>query len=174
MKPYRFSPIKSQEELIEAITYTHNACFELCKRHFGRYLPASGNVGIFCHLEDEFAFLTKLREELTDSQINWNQKYFRLHEPIIIPARGEMPETKYEYLYIRKPDEDKPQVGDVDLVLEKETFEELKQSIAEKKVLNGVELFYRPDLDMIRLSAPEADVLSYITPKFMDEVMVNH
>ena len=32
MKLYRFSPIKNEEELLEAIKHTHFACFELCKK----------------------------------------------------------------------------------------------------------------------------------------------
>jgi hypothetical protein len=37
MKLYRFSPIKSEQELLEAITHTHFACFELCKKAFNKY-----------------------------------------------------------------------------------------------------------------------------------------
>jgi len=169
MKLYRFSPIKNKERLFEAITYTHFACFELCKKAFNRYLPASGNIGIFCHYDNEYEFLTKLREELTEKSDNWNQKYFRLHKPIIIPAKGNVPETKYAYLYIRQPDKDKPQVGDVDLVLEKEKYVELKKSISKKETENEVEMFYRPDLDMVRLSSKDIDALPYITTKYMRE-----
>lgn len=168
MKPYRFSPIKNEGGLMEAIKHTHFVCFELCKKAFGRYLPVSGNIGIFCHYDDEYEFLTKLREELTEQSDNWNQKYFRLRKPIIIRAKDNIPETTYTYLYIRKPDQHK-EVGDVDFVLEKEKFIELKKSISEKKEINGVELFYRSDLDMIRLSKPDIDTLPYITTEYMSE-----
>src|SRR3990167_6480044 len=100
MKLYRFSPIKNKEQLLEAMKYTHFACFELCKKALGDYLPIAGNMGIFCHYESEYTFLTKLREELTEKSDNFNQKYFRLHEPITIPANGNVPETTYTYLYI--------------------------------------------------------------------------
>ena len=126
MSIFRFSPIKNKEELTKAVEHVHFACFKLCKRYFGKYLPVSGNLGIFTHFDDEFAFLTKLREEMTNTNINWNQKYFLLHEPITISAKDDIPETTYTYLYIRKPDQDKPQVGDVDLVLEKQAYEKLK------------------------------------------------
>lgn len=166
---FKYSPIKSKKELLRAIEYTHFACFELCKRYFGRYLPASGNLGIFCHFRDEFLFLTKLREELTEKNANWNQKYFRLYKPIIIPAKRDIPETTYTYLYIRRPDVEKPQVGDVDLVLEKDKFTEFKKLVIEKKVINGVELFYRPDLNMIGMAASDIDALPFITEKYMYE-----
>lgn len=169
MKSFRFSPIKSKEELMKAIEYTHFACLELCKKAFGRHLPISGNIGIFTHFEDEFALLTKIREELTDLNDNWNQKYYRLYNPITFSAKNDVPETTYTHLYIRRPDVEKPQVGDADLVLEKTTFDEFKEQSLRGKQVNGVELFYRPDLDMIRLSSPEVDILPYITTKYMYE-----
>jgi len=157
------------DNLMQAIEHTHFACFELCKRYFGRYLPVSGNVGIFCHFDREFLFLTKLREQLTLPDGNWNQKYYRLYKPIQIPARQDIPETTYTYLYIRKPDREKPQVGDVDFVLEKDKFEKLKELVTKKKVINGVELLYRPDLNMVMLAASDIDALPYITKKYMYE-----
>lgn len=51
----------------------------------------------------------------------------------------------------------------------KEKFLELKKSISEKEKIKGVELFYRPDLDMIRLSHKDIDALPYITTKYMCE-----
>jgi len=172
MQPYRFSPIKNREELLEAIKHTHFSCFELCKKVFGDYLPVAGNIGIFCHYDDEYKFLTKIREELTDFKINWNQKYFLLNEPIVIPAKGDVPEATYTYLYIRQPDKDKPQVGDIDFVLDKEKFNELKNLSLEGESMNGVEIFYRPDLDMVRLSKTDVDVLPYITTSYMIENVI--
>lgn len=169
MKLYRFSPIRSKKVLMAAIKYTHFACFKLCKKVFGTYLPVSGNLGIFCHFDEEFEFLIKLREELTEKDDNWNQKYFRLRQPIIISAKSDILETTYTYLYVRKPDKDKPQVGDVDLVLEKDKFDELKKSVLEKREIKGVELFYRQDLDMIRLSGTDIDILPYLTTRYMYE-----
>ncbi len=62
MKLYRFSPIKNQAKLEEAIQHIHFACFQLCKQALGRYLPVAGNVGVFCHYDDEYAYLTELRK----------------------------------------------------------------------------------------------------------------
>ena len=91
---YRFSPIKSKEELLEAIKYIHFECHKLCQEVLGRLLPNSGNVGIFCHFDEEFALLTKLRERLTIAEENWNNKYYHLREPIVVPAKGDIPETR--------------------------------------------------------------------------------
>ena len=87
MSSYKYSPITSKHELLRAIEYTHFACFELCKRYFGRYLPVSGNVGIFCHYEDEFVLLTKLREELTEKYFHWNQNIFVFMSQSLSPQK---------------------------------------------------------------------------------------
>ena len=165
---HRFSPIKSKEELLEAIVYVHLRCFALCRKVFDRYLPVSGNIGIFCHYANEYDFLTGIRKELTEESNNWNGKYFRLHTPISVPTKDDVPRATYTYLYVRKPDFH-TEVGDVDFVLGKQAFEELKRQVAEKATRNGVDLLYRPDLDMIRLSETGSDALPYITTKYMSE-----
>ncbi len=167
MKLYRFSPIESKEQLLEAVRHTHFACFELCKKVFGKLLPVAGNIGIFCHYDDEYKFLTKLREEMTEASDNWNQKYFRLNDPIVIPARGDVPTTTYTYLYIRRPDPDRPEVGDIDLVLDSKEYSELKSSLLGGTKIKGMEILDRPDLDLIRLSDPDIDALSFIGTEYM-------
>lgn len=122
MKLYRFSPIKNKEELLEAIKHVHFECYKLCKQSFGYYLPNAGNMGIFCHYDDEYETLINIRQELTESSYNLNQKYFRLYDPIVIPATSDVPETAYTYLYIRKPDPYRHHVGDVDFYLEPEKY----------------------------------------------------
>lgn len=169
MKLYRFSPIKSEQELLVAIKHIHFACFELCKQIFGKYLPVAGNMGVFCHYEDEYKFLTELRKKLTVESDNVNQKYFRLHNPIVIPTRGDAPETTYTFLYIRKPDPYRFHVGDVDFVLEEEKNQELKKSLRAGKIIRGARIFERPDLDMIELCDPNLDVLGYVSSREMTE-----
>jgi hypothetical protein len=158
MKLYRFSPILDQEQLMEAIQYTHAACAELCHKAFGQVLPNAGNIGIFCHYDNEYIMLTKLRQELTEPSDNFNQKYFRLHDPITIPANGGTPEVIYSYLYIRKPDPYRAQVGDVDFYLEQTEYENLKRALP-----NGARIFERPELDMIELYNPDIDALAYVS-----------
>lgn len=166
---FKFSPIKNQTELLQAIKYVHLACFSLCHEALGEYLPAAGNVGIFCHYDDEFVELIKLRQAMTIESDNWNQKYYRLHEPIIIPAENGVPETAYTHLYIRKPDADKSEVGDIDLVMPQDKFAEFKKMADEQGKIGETNALYRPDLDMIRISKPEVDALLYITTTTMEE-----
>lgn len=173
MKSYKFSPIRNEKQLLKAIKYTHFSCYELCKNSFGEYLPNAGNIGIFCHYDEEYKFLTALRISLTEPTDNINQKYFRLHKPIVIKAKGQFPETTYTYLYIRKPDPYRHQVGDVDFYLEPEKYAQLKMEMIGGKKIDGARIFERPDLDMIELHNPDIDALGYVsTEKMAEEVRV--
>ncbi|HOZ36519.1 MAG TPA: hypothetical protein PLR18_01680 [bacterium] len=158
MKLYRFSPIENQDQLLQAIKYTHFVCHELCRKILYKYLFNFGNIGIFCHYDQEYELLTKISEELTDSTGSFNQKYFRLHQPMVIPAEGNVPETTYTHLYIRRPDSAKPQVGDVDFFLEPAEYAKLKN----QSNLKGVRPLNRPDLDLIGLHDPDIDALAYV------------
>ncbi len=169
MKLYRFSPIKNKDELLEAIKHIHFFCFELCKQSFGRYLPVAGNVGVFCHYDDEYELLTQLRKELCEASDNPNKKYFPLHNLIVIPAKGDIPETTYTHLYIRKPDPYRAQVGDIDFILEEPDYSQLKSSLLGGKKIKGLRIFERPDLDMIELCDPDNDALGYVSPRDMTE-----
>jgi len=168
MRLYRFSPIQNKEELLEAIKHVHFSCYKLCKQSFGEYLPNAGNMGVFCHYDDEYDRLIAIRKEMTEDAGNLNQKYFKLHEPITIPAEGDVPETTYTYLYIRRPDPYRHHVGDVDFYLPPADYAELKQAMLDgRKTLPGARVFDRPDLDMIELYDPDVDALGYVSTETM-------
>ncbi len=126
-------------------------------------------MGVFCHYEDEYQFLTKVREGMTEPSDDPKQKYFKLHKPIAFAARDGVPETTYTHLYIRKPDIYRAQVGDVDFVLEEDKYADLKNSLREGKAVNGARIFERPDLDMVELYNPDVDTLGYVSPQEMTE-----
>lgn len=169
MQLYRFSPIQNEAELLKAIEHIHFACFELCKQSFGKYLPVAGNIGVFCHYDNEYKNLIEIRRQLTEESDNLNQKYFRLHKPIVIPTKGDVPETAYTHLYVRKPDPYRAQAGDVDFVLEEDKYQELKTSLQGGKIIQGARVFERPDLDMVELYNPDVDALGYVSPRAMTE-----
>ncbi len=171
MQLYRFSPIESQEKLFEAIEYIHLEAHRLCTQSFGEYLPNAGNVGVFCHYEDEYEYLTEVRKELTEASENFSQKYFRLHSPVVIPARGDVPETIYEFLYIRKPDPYRHHVGDIDFYLPEAAYAELRKEIENGRAPNGARLFPSPHLEMIELFDPNSDVLAYVSTERMVDLV---
>ena len=128
-------------------------------------------MGVFCHYDDEYEFLTKLRKELTEASGNVNQKYFRLHKPIVISAKGDVSETIYTFLYIRKPDPYRHHVGDIDFYLEPEKYKELKEFLLTGKKIKGARVFERSDLDMIELYNPDVDTLAYVSTEKMSEAV---
>lgn len=169
MKFYKFSPIKSKDELFKAIEYVHFESYKLCKNAFNEYFDNAGNIGIFCHFDHEYQFLTKLRKELTVESNNPDQKYFTLHTPIIIPAKNDVPRTTYKYLYIRQPNINSPQVGDVDFYLNNDEYKGIKSALAAGRQIKGARIFDRKDLDMIELFDTNIDVVAYISTSSMTE-----
>jgi len=169
MKLYRFSPIQNRDELLEAIKYVHFACYELCNQSFGKYLPNAGNMGVFCHYDDEYARLVDVRNQIAKPSDDPNQKYFELYEPIVITAQDDVPETTYTHLYIRKPDIYRAQVGDVDFYLEQSEYDALKSDLANGKEISGARIFPRNDLDMIELYNPDVDALGYVSTNSMSQ-----
>lgn len=164
MKLYRFSPITTEEGLLDAIRHVHIECHRLCKASFGEYLPVAGNMGIFCHYDDEYAFLTGLRKKLTEESDNLNQKYYRLHKPMVIAGEGDIPAATYTHLYIRQPDIYRAQVGDIDFVMEPARYEAEKANPPK-----GSRVFPRADLDMIELYDYDVDALGYVSTHYMAE-----
>lgn len=169
MKLYRFSPIGNKEQLFDAINYIHVTCHGLCKQVFDKYLINAGNVTLFCHYEDEYAKLIDIRKTLTIPTDDQNLKYFTLLQPIVIPAKGDIPETIYTHIYIRKPDPYRHHVGDIDFYIEPENYAALKRSLKDGKQINSARLFPRADLDMIELYNPDVDVLAYVSTNTMAE-----
>ena len=122
-----------------------------------------------CHYGDEYQFLTQLRKQLPEESDNINQKYFRLHKALVIPAQNDIPETTYTFLYVRKPDPYRSHVGDVDFVLEEDKYQELKKSLQDGTSIKGARMFERFDLDMVELYDPDIDTLGYVSPREMTE-----
>lgn len=161
-KLYRFSPIKNEAELMEAIEYLHYACFKLCMQALGAYLPIAGNVGIFCHYDDEYTNLIQFRSKLTEPSDNPKQKYFKLHQPIIISAKDSIPETIYTHLCIRKPDPYRAQIGDIDFIMPADKYASIRGSLQNGETIHGARIFDRPELDMIELYDFDIDALGYV------------
>ena len=117
-----------------------------------------------------------MRQELTDASVSFNGKYFLLHEPVVIAATGDIPETTYTHLYIRKPDAFHPQVGDIDFYMGEKQYKKLKQSLAEGNVIPRARILPRTDIDYVELYDPHVDAMGYIGHQTMTETMrkINH
>lgn len=143
MKLYRFSPIRSESELMKALQYLHETSHRLCKEVYGDYLPVRGNIGIFCHDYDEFKYLTELRKNLTSDHPNYKGKYFPLKQPISFREKNGIPSATYEYLYIRQVDPYRSQVGDVDFQTALDGFNAYRQALNTTVFTNGARIFGR-------------------------------
>lgn len=174
MKLYRFSPIQTEAQLFEAITYLHKACHTLCFQTFGRYLPVSGNVGIFSHYEPEFDFLLSVRDKLVNQTVNYKQKYYQLKQPIVIKAQGDIPGATYSLLYIRRPDPYRAQVGDIDFVLPPNEHEAFKGTLETEKFRNGARLYHRAEENMIELCHPDIDAAAYVLDRRLVDKIAGH
>jgi hypothetical protein len=168
-RPYRFSPIATQGELLRVITHIHESCHRLSMSTFGKFLPVAGNVGVFCHYDDEYVALTRLRNELCQPTTDTDLKYFTLLTPIVVPKSGDIPAATYTHLYIRKPDPYRYQTGDVDFVLPQDKYHALKHEIEIGHALPGSRVFERSELDMIELYNPAIDALAYVSPDSINE-----
>ncbi len=147
-------------DLIKRIHHIHAGCFNLVRESIGTYLPVAGNIGIFCQSEAEYEAFGQLAKALTEPSNNPKQKYFRLKEGIVINAEGGQ-EYRYTYLYVRQPDKDSPQAGDIDFVLDDSEFQLLKERVSNGEVSNAT-VYERPGWDMVELSRNDIDALAYI------------
>ena len=102
---------------------------------------------------------------------NLDLKYYTLTEPILIKAKGDVPEAIYTHLYIRRPDPYRYQTGDIDFYLPQTDYEILKGEMLEGRHIDGARVFERPDLDMIELYNPDIDVLAYVSTDTMTEAV---
>ncbi len=156
-------------DLKNVIQKIHIGCSKLCHQALGVYLPVAGNIGIFCQSEAEFEAFTKIREELTYSSSNPDQKYFELKNPITVDQVDTIPPATYTHLYIRRPNLDSPEAGDVDFVLSLDDYQQLKNRILNGEIISGASIYERPGWDTIEIRNSEIDALAYVSTQEMAE-----
>lgn len=162
------------KDLLERIEQVHFLCNGLCKKALGKYLSVSGNMGVFSKSDEEYVQFTNAKEELTEGSDNPNQKYFKLHQPIVIQSEKDVPETAYTHLYIRKYDPTPygNNLGDVDFVLDEKEYSELKSQV-EVGEIRGAEMYDRPGWDTVQITDPNVNAVTYVsTQEFAEKVRV--
>ena len=163
-----------REDLFDRVEQIHFLCHGLCKKALGNYLPVSGNAGVFCQSDEEYEQFTKIREELTESSDNPNQKYFKLIKPIVVQSERGVPEATYTHLYIREYDTSPygNNLGDVDFILAEEGYKRLKSQV-EKGEIKGAEMYDRPGWDIVQIVDPNVNAVAYVsTQEFAEKVRV--
>lgn len=162
MTPTDFKPIDNNAKLHQAIKYIDRNCTKTIKKVIGKELPIAGNIAVFTHTADEYKILESIAKNIVEPTVHLNQKYLRLKKPIFIAN------NKYEWLYIRKPHKDSPQIGDIDFILSDEDYNNFKNEVV-KGNYNYTRIYNRPNWDMIEIVDPRSNVLPYISTLAMAE-----
>ncbi len=146
---YRFSPIKTEKTLFEAIEYT----YEETSRLLQEFSISSGqleSITIFSHYPDEYSYLSDLLAGLGKS--GDGSKYIHLKAPLKLSNGQEL-----GLLRVRQPDPYRYQVGCCDFTADFEKVKSLTQTFP-----NNIRLIERPDVVLIEISHPDYDVLAYV------------
>lgn len=159
MQLYRFSPIKDEKQLREAVVYIAEKTSELARKIIGKTLPIS-SLTIFTHYPGEFEKLSEIAKTIGGFFNENNGPRVALHEPI------KAGENTIIHLRIRKPDPYRIQVGCNDFdVPDYETFRNENLS----KYSDNLRLIKRADYEMIEFFHPDFDVLAYVVSKKLYE-----
>lgn len=152
MQSFQFSPIENKEKLIEAVKYTANKTSELSKKIIGEALPIK-SLTIFSHFTSEYEKLVEILFEIGTLINENNGPRVALHEPIIVN------DDKIIHLRIRKPDEERPQVGCNDFEVENYNYFKNKYLSQHPENLRCI---VRKEYEMIEFFDPNYDVLAYV------------
>jgi len=152
MQLYRFSPIKSGQELREVVAYIAEQNSTLCKKVTGDTLPIT-SLTVFAHYPDEYEYLCSLLETLGKSVGENNGPRVALKEPIKAGAHT------VTHLRIRNPDPYRAQVGCNDF--EVENYAKFKETYLATHPEN-LRLLVRPEYELIEFFDPDYDVLGYV------------
>jgi hypothetical protein len=169
-----FTKIESKQQLFQLIKEIHTECYRLSFKSFGRYFDNAGNIGIFCHYDDEYELLTQIRNELCIEQENPRLKYYTLKNPIIFESDDGIPAAKYTHLYIRKPDPTDygKHAGDIDFFLnDKDYLSLLNRFKSDQKNSKGASLYEYNGAEMIEIASSLEGALAYISTKEIAEGM---
>jgi hypothetical protein len=152
MKLYRFSPMQSKQELIEALEYVVTQTSELCRNIITASLPVT-SVTIFAHYPNEYERLINILRELGTPQSEVNGFKVVLREPLTVR------DNVITHFRIRPPDPYRMQVGCNDFDVK--DFTAFRKEYAEAYPHN-LRLIQRQDYEMIEFFDPDYDVLAYV------------
>ncbi len=149
---YRFSPIKTQEELLESIRYIDSQATELSNKIIKKEYPLS-SLTVFSHYADEFEQLKEILFEMGEQQAENNGPYVKLTNSLALGSGA------LKFLRIRKPDPYRMQVGCCDFDVP--DYAEFKINYLHTKTYN-LRLIERADYEMIEFFDPDFDILAYV------------
>lgn len=152
MKLYRFSPIDTLKQLMEAVVYVSVQASELGKKITGKTFPIS-SLTVFAHYPEEYEKLCKILAGQGRIVGENNGPRFLLQNPV------KAGDTLITHVRVRKPDPYRMQVGCSDFDVE--GYRDFKQQYLSKHPDN-LRCIERTDYEMIEFFNPDFDVLAYI------------
>ena len=155
MQLYRFSPIKNEKQLREAVIYVAEKTPELAEKIIGKTLTVK-SLTIFAHYPDEFEKLSGIAKNIGNFFNENNGPRVALHEPIKVGG------NTITHLRIRKPDSYRMQVGCNDFDIS--DYAAFKNEYLPKHS-NNLRLIVRENYEMIEFFDADYDVLAYILSK---------
>lgn len=155
MRLYRFSPIKTKEELLQAVTYVAQQSNKLCEKITSKSLPVT-YLTICAHYPDEYEQLVKVASTLGEVVEANNGIAIMPKEPIKTASQT------ISKLRIRKPDPYRTQVGCNDF--DAGDYQEFKEKYLVANP-NNLRVIQRPEYEMIEFYDPDFDVFSYVVSR---------
>jgi len=152
MNLYKFSPIKSEIELQQAISYVYEQAALLSEKVVSQKLLSS-YVTIFAHYETEYVKLINITNGWGQSSVVENGIKTTLNSPITIG------ENSIEELRIRQPDPYRMQVGCCDFTVN--NYQSFKASYLPGN--KNLRVVTRAAFEMIEFFDPNFDVLAYVS-----------
>lgn len=147
---YKFSPIKSEDQLNRALEYITSELEKLSIKLFDQKLPIT-TLKVFPHYLDEYDYLYKLISEIgKPASFNSKTSYY-------VKAKKLISGYQINYLGIRIVDPYRMQVGCGDY--EVDIFDEFKkQNVTSSEYIRSIRD------DMIEVWHPDFDILGYVIP----------
>ncbi len=152
MQLYRFSPIRSQAELLAAATYVAEQTKVMLRQIVGTSFPVSA-VTIFSHFSSEFSALAPVLGSLGTPDGENNGPWVKLYKPIAVGANS------LTRLRIRKPDPYRSQVGCNDFNVP--SYQAFRNAYL-SRCSGNMRLIERESYEMVEVFNPEFDVLAYV------------
>jgi hypothetical protein len=145
------TPIQSQKELIDVVEYIALNTSKMAEKIIGKSFPIK-SLTVFSHSHQEFELLSQIIYGM-GKPFNYNNgPRVELNNPIKIG------DNKITHLRIRKPDNERPQVGCNDFETDYVAFKE--ECLV--KCHDNLRLIVRPEYEMIEMRDDNFDVLAYV------------
>ncbi len=157
MQLYRFSPIKTDEDIQASLKYIQQELRRLSALVMDEVLPIN-TLKIFAHYDEEYDYLKKWIDRIGDVDDASSETSYYVAPKTTIKIN----EDPIEFVGIRKPDPYRSHVGCGDYVVP--NFEELKDKyLGSSPYIRQVP---HAKYEMLELFHPDIDVLGYIVKEY--------